>query len=420
MSVGVFNTGTIDPLEPVFVTEGEFDAIVLEQAGFRAVSLPNASTKLTPEMKDLLMQADLRILAGDTDQPGTECMSRLWNELGERTYWLKWPEGCKDANETFLKQCGGDVEKFKELVVQLVDTAKSTPMPGVYSLPESMASNNRTNLADHPQRLRFPWPQVDKMALLLPGSVVTISATNTKQGKSAFVENITMHAARFHGEVVLSYQAELSVDEYSALATAEILKRDRNHLTPADFKEAAAKLAGVQYYVGRNSTITTVGPALDLIEAAIQRLGATVVVIDHLHFLCRNEQNEIQAQANAMQRIKNLAVKYACKFIVVSQPRKADSKTKGKSLHIPDIKGSETLTSDADAVFVIHREFIKNIDPNNPPQDDYEPETNVHLLAARSKGDGPTFAKLFFVGKTASFCEMTNRENFGENTGNVV
>src|SRR5208337_1915986 len=51
----LFNTDTINALEPVFVTEGEFDSAVMEQAGFRAVSIPNASTKITPEWKEQLM-----------------------------------------------------------------------------------------------------------------------------------------------------------------------------------------------------------------------------------------------------------------------------------------------------------------------------------------------------------------------------
>jgi hypothetical protein len=44
--------------------------------------------------------------------------------------------------------------------------------------------------------------------------------------------------------------------------------------------------------------------------------------------------------------------------------------------------------------------------------DDYEPQTEVHLLGDRSKGNGGTFAKLLFIWKYASFEEISNQEEF--------
>src|SRR5271155_4194200 len=385
MSTIPFSMESIDPLETLFIAEGESDAVVLHQAGFRAISLPSASYKLTPEQKDRILEANTIILAGDMDQPGQEAMHKLWNELQERTFLLQWPGGWKDANEVFMQMCGGNVEAFKKVVNEQVQQAKSTPMPYIFSLSESMASANRTNLSDHPQRSRFPWPSVDKMAILLPGSVMSVSATNTKMGKTAWIMNKTIEDSLCHNEVVLNYQCELSVDEYSNMVAAYLLRKNRNSLSKDDYKTASKIMEGMQYYVGRNPSLNTVGPVLDLIEAGIRRLGATIVVLDHLHFICRNEQNETQAQANAFQRIKNMAVKYQCKFIVVGQPRKAKQEQRGRVIQISDLKGSETFGSDADAIFVLHRDIIPVKDATT--QDDYDPKTQVHLLGARAKGD---------------------------------
>ncbi len=405
MATALFNTETIDPFEAIFVTEGEFDTCVLEQSGYRAVSIPNATTEITADMKDQIMRADHVILAGDCDNSvGSDKMQKLWAELQDRTFLLKWPEGSKDANDAFLKHCKGDGEAFKILMLDLISAAKSVPMNHVFNLAESMKSSQRTNLKDHPRRLRMPWPSVDKMAVLLPGSVMGISATNTKQGKTQFCTQLSLHAARYHGEVVINYQAELDIDEFSNIVASHVLKKSRNNITAEDYKEAANQLEGVKYYIGRNPTFNTVEPVLELMEQAIRRLGGTLCIIDHIHFLCRNTQNEITTQADAMQKLKNLAVKYGCKIIVVSQPRKAQSNAKGKVLHVTDIKGSETLTSDADAIFAIHRDIIKNKDEST--KDDYSPVTEVHLLGARSKGDGSTFAKLYFAGDICTFNEI--------------
>lgn len=406
MATTLFNLETVDALDSVLVTEGEFDAIVLEQAGFRAVSLPSASTTVTAEMKEALLEADTVFLAGDTDPVGVQKMNKLWAEMQERTYLLKWPTGMKDANQTFLEVCGGDVEKFRALIQELIVQAKSEPLPNVYSLSESMSSSTRVPLSEHPDRAHFPWPSVDKMAILLPGSVTTVSATSTKMGKTQFVMNWTLEEAK-RGQIILNYQCELSIEEFSNIAAAYVLKKNRNILTQADYAVAGKMLQNIQYYVGRDSTLTKVNPVLDLIENAIRRLGPHVVILDHLHFICRNESDTVKAQENAFQRIKNMAIKYGVKFVVVGQPRKANQQTRGKTIQISDMKGSETFGSDADAVFAIHRNTAKVIDPLNPPKDAYEPQTEIHLLGARAKGDGNSFTTLYFDGSICTFYELT-------------
>lgn len=418
MMTALFNVDTIDPLEPLYITEGEPDAIVLEQAGYRAISLPNSTWKLTPDMRDKIKNAGRIVLAGDGDFVGTQAMEKLWAELGDDTFLLRWPEGFKDANALWKKS--PNLEAFKAQIEDLTQQAYSQPIPGVYSLTDAMLVSSRMNLSDHPHRLRFDaWPTVDRMAILLPGSVMSVFATNTKMGKTAFVMDFTVDGAVKHQEVVLNYQVELTTDEFANIVAAHVLQRDRNHLTEADYHEAALflKKHDVHYYIGRNPMLNTVTPVLDLIEAAIQRLGATIVVLDHIHFICRNEENEVQAQANAMQRIKNMAVKYKVKFVVVGQPRKAKQDNRGKLVHITDWKGSESGVSDADAIFAIHREYIKTFDPAHPPTDDYNPETEIRLLGARAKGDGPTSVMLQFHGDTATFKEGAPPESHDDDKG---
>lgn len=400
-STPLFNSGDIQPLEPVFVTEGEFDAAALAQAGYIAVSIQSASTPATAANKEKLLEADYVVLAGDNDPSGNEYMNKLWAEMQERTFKLQWPEPFKDANQVFLEACGGDIEKFRAMVEELTVVAKSKPMPNISSLQEVMLTSGRTNLTQHPRRLRFPWPKVDEMAIIVPGGIASVMATNTKMGKTAWTMQTTIYGARKHGEVVLNYQCELSPEEFSTMVTAHILRKDRNHLSAEDHQKAAKLLSGVRYYIGRDPTLSTVNPVLDLIEAGIRRLGATLVILDHVHFICRNEQNEVQAQANAYQRIKNLATRYGVKFIVVGQPRKALQSARGKLVDLTDWKGSEAGTSDSDAIFAIHRDRIKERDENT--RDDYDPVTTVHLLGCRSKGDGGTFAELMYFGKLATF-----------------
>lgn len=399
----------IDPLEPVILTEGEFDKIINTQAGFSSVSLPTgAASNLSPEMKDLLMQADGIILAGDTDEQGIKAMARLYADLKENAHILRWPAPFKDANEFFLSGCGQDVEKYRTEVLRMIEECKNKPMPGVYSIQQSLSSSDHGKVPDHPDRLELPWKSIHEMAVILPGTVTTVYSTESGLGKSTLVIQATIHHARVKKEVVLNYQAEMSPNQIDTIFAAHLLGKHRLQLDTEDYR-AAGRLLGPEfkYYVGRNTSLTTIGEVLDLIEAAVKRFGAKVVVLDNLHFLCRNETDSVKAQANAMQRITNMTAQYGLKFIVVHQARKADQNHKRKVTHVSDLDGSKAVQNDSSTIFSLHREEVKHSKDDQASENEYSPITEIRLQKARDKGEGRAFTKLLFKGSHCTFVEMT-------------
>ena len=398
-ATALFGTEEIDVFEPVYVVEGEFDCLALTQAGFHAVSVPSAGTKLTPSMKDQIMRASFVILAGDTDATGSGYMTKLWTELGKGTYLLTWPDGAKDANECFLKTCGRDLDKFRALVEELTSKAKSQPMPDIYSIQEVMRNGEDTTLANREDRLRFPWKEVDQAAILLPGSLLGVMATQTGQGKSSFVLQYTLYGARKYNETVVNWQCEMTPSEIAVMVAAQVLHKNRNFLTKEDMTEAANQLEGVQYYIGNNSTITDVMDVFDLIEAAIRRTGATQWVLDNAHYYCTGIDDEVRVLSAAIKRGKQLCVAYGCKGTIVFQPRKATQQGRGKKTHITDIRGSASAGDTTDAVVAIHRDLNKEEEKN----DIYEEKTLVEWLKVRTKGLGKSSCFLHFFGEFSTF-----------------
>lgn len=403
MATALWNTETIDPFEPVYLVEGEFDACVLEQIGLHAVSVPSAGTKLTPDMKDKIMQASCVILAGDTDGPGSVYLEKLWKELGERTFWLKWPDA-KDANEFFLKQCNRDLSIFRTRVEELTSKAKSQPLPDIYSIQEVMRNGEDTTLANREDRLHFPWKEVDQASILLPGALLGVMATQTGQGKSSFVLQYTLYGARKYNETVVNWQCEMTPSEIAVMVAAQVLHKNRNFLTKEDMKLAADQLEGVNYYIGNNSTITDVMDVFDLIEAAIRRTGATQWVLDNAHYYCTGIDDEVRVLSAAIKRGKQLCVAYGCKGTIVFQPRKATQQGRGKKTHITDIRGSASAGDTTDAVVAIHRDLNKEEEKS----DIYEEKTLVEWLKVRTKGLGKSSCFLHFFGE---FCEFQALES---------
>jgi len=407
MATSLFNVDAVDMFAPVYLTEGEFDACVLEQAGYAAVSVPSAGVKLSAEHKDALMKASCVILAGDNDTPGAGYMDKLWRELGNGVYLLTWPSGVKDANDLFTKQCKGNLEQFKALVDDLTIKAKSQPMPSVYSLQEIMMSGDSSLASDHPDRMRAGWPSVDRMVNIMPGNVVGVNATSTGMGKSTWVLQWTLYNARKYGRTILNYQAEMNPSEIATMVASQVLRKDRNFLTGDDKKVAAKDLEGVLYYVGSDPLLNDINAVLDLLEAAIKRLSPYAVVLDHFHHLTAGIHNEAQVQSAAMSRIKQIAETYKVVFINVGQPRKASSQTKGKQIHISDAKGSGAWGDASNAVITLHRELNKSEDATTS-KGVYEDKTLVKLLKGRSMGTGASATYLTAFGEFSSFEEIEN------------
>lgn len=403
----LFGIDNVSWEDPIYVVEGKLDMAIMVQAGFKCVSLPNASATIPPEMRDRLTQASAIILAGDNDGgAGSAKMLKLLNEFQSRTYLIKWPN-CKDANEMFLKVSKRDVESFRKTVENLTLEAYANPSPGIRSLHDILKNNESDSSENRQDRFRFSIKALDSMANILPGSVVYLTANSTGAGKTQIVLQETLKAALKNDMVVLNYQTQLQGEEIGEIVTANLLAKERGDITKEDRQKASKKLKDCQYYIGNDPNATGMEGSLDLIEAGIRRVGANVVVLDLFHDICQGESDEIRAQARAMRRFKLMMQKYLAIGIVIGQPRKINPKDqeKDKPLTIYDLaKGSEAIVSESDVIFYMHRKTNKNM--TEETLDRLSPEVDFYRMKGRNQGKGGALAKLFFLGKIATFREI--------------
>lgn len=411
----LFNLREVNPMEDVFIVEGEPDTLVLSQTGVPTVGLPSAQYSPNPDERMTLMRARRRFLAGDNDEVGNAAMDKLWKEFRDRTYRIRWPNNLKDANDVLIREFGGNVDKFCVLMEQLKNEALKQPIPDYYDMAEVMDHSDTVSMLDSPRRLHCRTKEVDEMAITVPGNLVSVFATFTGSGKTTWVmDEIALYEAMKFGSVVVNYSAELSPQEYSTLVASNLTGKDRLGLLPEDYKKAASELQAThaRFYVGYNPDLDRIGKVLDSLEWAIRVLGANIVILDHLHFLARGERDDIKAQADAMQRMKNLCRKYDVIFIVVGQSRKRAQGSRGKSSDSEDAKGSETFTSDATTTYHIHRARKQNIDWDRPdtwPNDLLENKTEIRLDKCRTKGPGKAVALQIFNGSIGKFFPFTNQ-----------
>lgn len=401
METSLYNLDAVTAFEDVFLVEGEPDCLAMTEAGFISVALPSADYQPTPEERETLLRADKIFLAGDSDSVGQSAMSKLWTELRDHTYMLRWPEGMKDANQTLLETCKGDPVRFANLVNELKAKALEQPMPFMSDLTETMYHSDNTSPFDNPARLRFPWPRIDNWTAILPGDVMCMFATESGTGKTTWVMDFLLLNAIKHNKVVVNYSAEVLPVQYARRAVSYLTGVDRNALTAENFTKAAHHMGDAKFYNGYKPGAKW-NDVIELLKSAKKTLGADILVVDHLHFLTRSEKDETKAQSEAMRALKDIALEYNVIVVVVGQPRKMQAQHRGREAQMQDAKGSEAFGSDASQVFILHRNRMQGQEGAEVAV--FDPITKVTLDKSRESESRST--KLYFRGHICKFEEM--------------
>jgi DNA primase len=105
--VPLFNTDTLKTMQAgdrVYLCEGVFDAMILEQEGFKAVAILGVNN-LKPEMTDLFKGLEV-VLCLDNDEAGKEAtkqVARAFALRGQEVYIKQLPAGIKDITEYFTR-----------------------------------------------------------------------------------------------------------------------------------------------------------------------------------------------------------------------------------------------------------------------------------------------------------------------------
>jgi DNA primase (bacterial type) len=417
-----FNFETVDTLDDIYVTEGEIDTLTLEQAGFRAISLKSASHRLPATARDRLIGAGRIFLAGDNERRGTGrlAMERLIKDLGAKAHLLLWPLGeaeeKKDANGFFLENCHGEMEKFREALVQLSIEAARPSAPHFLNILQLMKNlQAKGKLLETNNRLMLPWPSLNKSVLIEPGDIVAVQSSVTGTGKSAFVTQVCLHNAIEYGKAVAIYTPDLKPNRHTRMVVAQLGQSSRTDLGPTDFFMAREQLKNARFYLGFDPGARGAGAVLDLCEQAVKRLGLNILVIDTLHFIVREMPERTRAFEDAMARLNSMAEAYGLIVIIVVQNRKGPSETRSRErwVGLEDVKDSEAITSDSAAVILLHRKPLdlpKKNERYNVDNPQLESLTLVRFSKGREQLEQRQAGYLQYLGDRALFEEHTGAE----------
>lgn len=350
--------------DPLVITEGEWDAMAVDQSGCSLVaSVPNgAPNDQTDDVFDATRyewfhrhRSDLDristfILATDSDDAGRFLAADLARLLGpERCHFVEYPSGCKDFNEVL--QAHGPEE-----VLAIIDRAKPYPVAGLYTVDDFPEPPPFKPVPIGIDGLEDLWP-------LVPGTFSIITGWPS-HGKSTAVLAAIAN--------LLKQGVPVALGSFETMVKPVLIRRMRACIYRCDEKNdprvrsrgpaddlMAAKLRIISNLHVDDSTELTIERIIESATVAVLRDGIRLLVLDpwnEIEHQRGRDESETEYVGRAIRLLKRFAKDYQCAVWVVAHPRKPSSSDgTPKRPSLLDLAGSAHFANKADYGVIFHR-----------------------------------------------------------------
>ena len=148
--VPLFNKVALEQEGPIFITEGEFDALSIETLGYRAIALGGAGN-IKPAIKAICECKENHIfyICPDNDEVGFECANNLYKslcELDKDCKIINLSAPFKDINDALLH----DSQSLKARIdnIEKIERSNQEKLDYPYSAPVFITNNAEINRLD--------------------------------------------------------------------------------------------------------------------------------------------------------------------------------------------------------------------------------------------------------------------------------
>lgn len=370
----VYNVDALVDNDVAIWAEGEMDVLALDQAGMpNGVSLPDGAPKKHKEeidrddkrywpirhCADLISPIKKHILATDGDGPGDALAYQLAHRLGpERCFRVRWPSGCKDANEVLIRH-GPDTLR------SLIETARGFPLRGLVEIHQGQlvefrssprVAQYRTGLQPVDDLLRFRTKQVI-VVTGWPGS-----------GKSELVDFVTVELTRRYGWSWAICSPEHETEDQAGKLAEKWKGQPFLNYGPEIRAMSDEDLSEAEAWVGANYSfivepdedmMLTVDWILEKARTAWLRHGIKGLVIDPYNEIAhdRGQLSETDYVGQLMRRLLTFARNHDLVVFLIVHPTKLGRDREGKRPRpsVADAAGSANFHNKASIAMTVHR-----------------------------------------------------------------
>lgn len=401
--------------------EGEMDKLALEVAGITsAVSVPNGAPP--PTTKDYAAQfkfldadwekiesVERHVIAVDADEPGARLESELTRRLGiDKCLRVKWPEGCKDANDVLLRHGAEDLRWY-------IDNAEPYPIEGVVEVSDRHEELTWLYVNGFTQGVSTGWSVLDEYYKVRPGQFTVVTGVPSS-GKSNWLDCMMVNVAQQHNWRFAIFSPEnLPVEQHMALLSEKVVRKPfhvgpAHRMSPHELNNALEWLDGhFTWILPHDESQWNVDNILKIAGQLCLRYGIRGLVIDpwnELESLRPPSLSETEYISQSLKRIRVFARQRDIHVWVVVHPTKLSRDESGKwpvpSLY--DCAGSAHWRNKADNGIVVFRDLGKGPDMA---------EVQIHIQKIRFRQDGKRGAGMLYYESVCGTYSQNSSETVG-------
>jgi len=252
---------------------------------------------------------------------------------------------------------------------------------------------------------------LDKLLGGLQKSDLIIVAGRPGMGKTGFLLNIALNAAKRYRKRVALFSLEMSDEQLVGRLVAAETGIDSQRLRRgalvegewALFTEATGRLAETLIFIDDTPSITPLQ-----LRTKCRRLyaeyGLDLIVLDYLQLMSGDfrTDNRVQEISYISRHLKGLARELNVPVMAAAQLSRAVEQRQIKRPMLSDLRESGSIEQDADVVMFIYRDDYYNEESEKP---------NIAEIAVAKHRNGPTdTVELFFKKELAQFRELERRQ----------
>lgn len=373
-----YNLDNIDASKPVIIVEGEIDALSMHESGIKnVISVPDGAP--TPNTKNFttkfgflnsareLEKVKKFIVAIDDDAPGRLLGEELARRLGKERCWaVKYPKGCKDANDVL-------VQHGTQSVCQIIDEAKPYPVKGLYNPSDYLSQVEKIYHEGKAHGITTGWETLDTFYNVAPGQLCIVTGI-PGSGKSTFMDCLSIKLAVENKWKIAMFSPENWPPERHILTLIEKLT-DRPFFSTymAERMHIDTVRESIEYLDDKIFVIKpdededgiTVDSILRMAKIALFRHGINGLVIDPWNEIDHNYQrlSEVQYISKELSKIRRFGRVNGIAIWIVAHPRNLIKDKDGtyKAPTMYEISGGAQWRNKSDVGLCVHRENLQSL-----------------------------------------------------------
>ena len=369
----IYNYDNCYKSETVIFVEGEMDVISLAEVGFsNATSLPDGAgkeAKFDPNdsrfkaLENSPLEANNIIIFTDNDSAGRALHKEILHRFGKDKCWyVKPPEGCKDANEVLVKH-------GRDALRKIIDNAIPYPIDGLYKTKDYLDQIVDLYDGNYEKPIEIGMGSLDQIYKIMTGTFHVVTGI-PNHGKSLMLDQILLNLAQKHDWKFAIFSPEHSTSMHIRRMLQMYCQKGfddgfTNRMDANDLMKAMEFLDKHFYFIETRDAVPDIDLILDIAKSSVLKYGVNGVIIDpynEVNAKRQGNQREDEHIRDFISTCKRFTRNYNVTMWVVAHPTKLPKTTEGG--YAPpsayDISGAAHWHNQADAVLTIHRDFDEN------------------------------------------------------------